>query len=205
MTGSDSRIATVVRKLAIAAAILCAAPVLAACGTVHQSPPDPPKFSTVIHALNTDLAKMHSDLQRERGDAAAGAAGPHEPRCYNLVNNVNFAVLQTIDNFAQNTVSADVTNLQNDINTIRSDVNSYRADLADFINEGVPSPTGSKGEIKEISHEIGQVVTQANRIIKALQAAISSAYKVADRLAVQHCSSDKPQDQTAEPTIPSVH
>lgn len=204
MTGSDSRITTVISKLAIAAAILSAASGLVACSTLHQSPPDPPKFSTVIQALNSDLAKIRSDLQRERLDAAGGAAGPSEPPCYNLVNNVNFDVLQTIDNFAQNTVSTDVTNLQNDINTIRSDVSSYKADLADFLNEGVHSPTGSQGEVTEINHEIGQAVAQANRIIKAMQADIGSAYKIADRLAVHHCSADKPQDQTAEPTIPSV-
>jgi outer membrane murein-binding lipoprotein Lpp len=204
MAGSSNRITTVISTLAIATVILTAALGLAACSTLHQSPHDPPKFSSVIRTLNTDLAKIRGDLRRERRDASAGAAGPGEPACYNLVNNVNFDVLKTIDNFAQSTVSSDVTNLQNDIDTLRSDVRSYQADLADFINDGVRSPTGSNGEIREIHHRIRQVVARANRIIKGLQAAISSAYKIADHLAVGHCSSDKPEAQTAEPTIPRV-
>ena len=74
----------------------------------------------IQRALSRDLIKITLDLRYEEQDASVGAMGNGEPLCYNLMNNVNFDVLMTMDNFA-GTVVADQANMQNDVNTRRGE------------------------------------------------------------------------------------
>src|SRR5260370_41464052 len=97
-----------------AIAVLAVAAILGAAvsASARSAAPDPPRFTTVLHAVSTDEAKIASDLRGERADAAAGPNGAGEPACYNLVNNVDDDAVRSIAGFVVNNVVADRNNVQ---------------------------------------------------------------------------------------------
>jgi len=192
-----------------AIAVVAVVLVLVAAASAHaqqHAAPDPPSFSTAVHALITDQAKIDADVHQEQRDARAGPTGPGEPGCYNLVNNVDDDAVDTIGDFAANTVVNDRNNLQDAINQLRADVIDFNADIADFINDGVPRPSGATGTITDISDKIQLAISQANAAIKAMNGYVSRAYRIGAKLAARgHCaSSDTPQSHLSQPYIQPV-
>jgi hypothetical protein len=173
-----------------------------ACGPLQQTKPDPLKFSSAQHFLQTDRVKMERDLKREREDARAGPNGPSGlPSCYNLENNVNVDIAR-MDSFASGTVTANVTALQKDVTTMRAQRADFKRDINDFVNDGVVRPADEPMTLAEITREIKHAVKDADRTIMAIRADLKAAHSSAKSLATGPCARHAP---ARAPTIPLVH
>jgi hypothetical protein len=168
---------------------------VAACAAPPRNLSDPAKFKTIEHALTTDLTKVVHDLNREKHDARADPSGRQESQCYNLKNNVNYVVLNTIRTFVIGTVSADRNSLESNINHMRRDRSDFEQDIFDFINDGVARPAGAQRAIRNITTKIRQAKENANHTILAVNQVVRNAYHLANGLATGSCIGDGPGNQ----------
>jgi len=172
---------------------------LTACAGPSRNLSDPAKFRILEHTLRTDLTKVADDYSREQG---AGHHRKHVSKCYNLKNNVNSVVLNTIHNFVLGTVTADRNTMQANINHMRNDISSFEQDITDFINDGVPSPAGAKMAIREMRTTISHAITHVNSTISAVNDVVRNAYGFANHLALVGCPGAGPGTQM--PRVPRV-
>jgi hypothetical protein len=165
---------------------------LAACAGPPRNLSDPAKFRILEHTLRTDLTKVADDYKREQG---VGVHRRHVSICYNLKNNVNSVVLNTIRNFVLGTVTADRNTMQANINHMRSDISSFEKDITDFINDGVAGPSGAKRAIRDMTTTTSHAITHANSTISAVNDIVRNAYGFANHLALVGCPGAGPGTQ----------
>jgi hypothetical protein len=158
-------------------------------------------LSTAEHILQTDQAKMYSDLVRERQDAQKPSNGPNAmPACYNLTQNVNVEIA-SMDNFARGTVTDDATAMQDNINALRTERADFSRDINDFVNDGVARPVGEVATIAAITGEIGRAVANEQKTISAIWADLRRARASAGSLVTGKCKSDAPEGMPPEPVV----
>jgi len=158
-------------------------------------------FSTAEHILQTDQAKMYSDLVQEGQDARNPSNRPNGmPTCYNLTQNVNVEIA-SMDNFARGTVTDDATAMQDNINALRTEQADFIRDINDFVNDGVARPVGEVATIAAITGKIERAVASAQKTISTIWADLRAAHVAAGSLATGKCKSDAPEGMPPEPVL----
>jgi hypothetical protein len=172
-----------------------------ACTPLQASRPDPLTFTTAEHILQTDQAKMNSDLVQEGKDARKPSKGRNGmPTCYNLTQNVNVEIA-SMDNFARGTVTDDATAMQDNINALRTERADFNRDINDFVNDGVARPVDEVVTIAAITREIEDAVASARKTISAIWADLRAARRSAGHLVTGKCKSDAPEGIPPEPPV----
>jgi hypothetical protein len=144
-----------------------------------------------LRTLSSDAHQTGRDLAATKSDATRGTD------CYNVSTIKIDATTLKED---ASIVRIDLSALTTDLGTVTLDVATMKDDLASLAS-GPPAPPGATAAIAAARKAIGQAPAKANGEADQVNADVTQAYSIANRMATGSCAADGP----GRPPVPIGH